>query len=1361
MRTFRFVTGLLLIAPFFIACNNDNSANDTSAAITLPEIIKDRSKNRYTGMREAMEQEYEQTKDVKLGYVPMFRLVNEVYKNELARRSGRQSRVSALTWTERGPTTNSVGPSNGNLRGPANNAVTSGRTRALWFDLNDPSRKTVWLGAVSGGLWKTTDISASPANWTLISDYFDNLAVTAITQDPLNKNILYFGTGEKTFNTDAVRGGGIWKSVDNGNTWNLLPGTQNFWNVSRIVCDAAGNVYVATIGSNGIQRSTDGGVSWTNITPDGLSTRVTELRLSTTGRLHIVCGYLNYPNATPLVPTGHRFTDNPATVGPLTWSEPVTTYPTNYNTELAVAGNILYALPSDANDRTPTIYKSTNGGLTWSPTVSSPPSGASDSQTSPSINVGQGWFDLAIGVDPTNPDIVIAGGLNFFRSENGGVTWSRLSRWVGNQTMYIHADHHAVVWEGSQVIVGTDGGIFYSSDNGTTFTDRNEGVRTKQFYSCAIHPTQTNYFLGGTQDNGTHQLNSPGLGGSVEILGGDGGFVHIDEDEPQFQFGATTRSNYRRSVNGGASWSAVNHSNTFGQFINPTDYDDINNRMYTSAGTTGPGSFIRWENPQTGATFTNVSISAGTSSAVTSLKVSPYTNNRVFFGSSQARVVRVDNAHTNSPSITNISGSNFPSAGNTVSSVNTGTSDDFLIATFSNYGAAVPKVLVSSTGGGTSGWQNITGNLPDIPVRWAMFYPENNDKAILGTEMGIFETDDINGSSTVWVRNSSFPVVRATMLQYRQTDRTLLASTHGRGMWTTVLPLTAPYIRFAGSYTYTSASEGTTASGNGCRNYRDVTIPMRIDAAPAGDATVTLSVADGSTATQGIDFDFTTNGNFVNPSNTLLFANGATANQNIIVRIYNDAEVEAAESFTLTYTVSGTTNAVAAPSSLSYTVNLNDDDVAPTPSLYNGNFNIGPNQTTLINSSPFRANRNRFRAQYLFTAAELLDSSVGMNGEGFIKSMTINVVSKNSTQPFNGFTISLANISATSLNSGFNNTPLTQVYSANYLTVTGENLFTFNFPFYWDGFSNLLVNICYDKPTIEGLPDEVAASLIPAGSGIVVTAYAGLSGFNGCSSNADSITTSRIITTFNAVSGNPIATVAGASRSEYVGGAGAYNFITGFDLISRITSASRNFECVTSSVNSAGNVWQSYFAGQRSQKVIAVNFDGTPQNSSYNLSIYYTAAELGGKDPNTVRIAGTTAAAIGSANSGNTNVYNSSVTNFGSGYVYTATVYGPGLYFLADAAVTPVRELVRTNDLVKLLQNPVSGSISLQIANQSHETIEATLFTTNGQLLQRWNLGRANGNYQLPLKGNNNSSGVYLLRINAGNKTQTIRFVKQ
>lgn len=1306
----------------------------------------------YDGMKEMMMMDMEMTKDVKLGFVPVSRLVNAVDRDNKARMSGSSAlaRLTALSWIERGPTTNVVGPSNGNTRGPSNNAVTSGRTRAIWVDLNDASNKTVWLGAVSGGLWKTTDITASPADWIPVNDFLDNLAVTSICQSPVNKNIMYFGTGEKTFNVDAVRGGGVWKSTDNGVNWTLLPGTQNFWNVSRVLCDAAGNLYVATVGSgSGIQRSTDGGVTWTNITPTlpaGTSTRVTEMRLSSTGRLHIVCGYYN----TSVAAAGHFFTDNPATVTGATWLTPITTYPTQYNVELTVVGNTLYALPANSSYQTPTVYKSTDGGLNWNALPQNLGGGSE-----PTINAGQGWYDLAIGADPANPDIVIAGGLNFYRSENGGASWTQISRWVGTSLNYVHADHHTVVWNGSQVLLGTDGGIFYSNNNGASFVDRNIGVRTKQFYACAIHPTQTNYFLAGAQDNGTHQFTSAGLGGSIEVLGGDGGFVHIDEDEPQFQFGSTTNGNYRRSINNGVSWSGVtNNLSGLGQFINPTDYDDKNNRMYTSAGNGGSGTFIRWDNPQSGSTFTQVSIGGGTTSGITSVKVSPYTNNRVFFGSSQARVVRVDNANLNFPATVNISGSNFPGSGNTVSCVNIGTSDQFLIASFSNYG--VGHVYVTTTGGGTAGWENISGNLPDVPVRWALFYPEDNDKAIIATEMGIFETDDINGSSTVWVRNASFPVVRTNMLQYRQTDRTLLAATHGRGLWTTQLPLAVPYIRFASSYTYTSTAESTTFSGSVCRSYKDITVPMRIDAAPTGNATVTVSVQAGGSATQGVDYEVTTNGSFTTPSNTLTFANGSTANQTITVRVYNDAEMEAAESFVITYAVSGSTNAIAAPSSQVFTVNISDDDVAASPALFSGNFDIGQSQTTLTSNSPFRADRSKFRVQYLFTASEL--SSAGIYAAGYIKSMTINVTTKNSSQPYTGFTISMTNTTATNLSTGFTGGLLTQVYSANYSSVSGTNLFTFTTPFYWDGVSNLLVNICYDKTTTEAVPDEVEATSAPLGTNIRASTWSDAVSTTGCSLNAAFISDSRIITTFNASSGNPIATTAGVNRSEFVGGTGTYNFFSTFDIIGSITEASANFDCVNMSVAAAGNTWQTFVAGPRSQKIVSVSYTGA---GTYKLGLYFTAAELGGKDPSLVRIAGTTAATIGAANSGNSQVYATTYIPFGTGYFYTAAVSGPGLFFLAEANITPVRNTSRTENFVKLLQNPVGSAIPLQVGNPTRVNVEATLFTNSGQVLQRWNLGRADGNYQLSLGKATMPAGVYVLRVDAGNKTQSFKVTKQ
>ncbi|HEY6063471.1 MAG TPA: sialidase family protein, partial [Chitinophagaceae bacterium] len=579
---------------------------DQGIAIENRDIKEDKE----DGIRLAMEQEFEMTKDISLGYVPKYRLINAL-KDLMIQRThpgGRTEGLNTLSWTERGPNTDSTGPSNGNTR--SGNQATSGRMRAIWVDLSDVTNHTVWLGGIDGGLWKTTDISASPATWTLVNDFFADLAIGSICQSPANNSIMYFGTGEKSQSAFfMVQGGGVWKSTDHGVNWSLLPSTTNFFNVSKVLCDGSGNIYVSVIPSifglgstGGIYRSTDGGTSWTDITPTGLSSKVTEMKLSSTGRLHIVCGY-SASSGTPDPAPGYRYTDAPSTVTSATWTSGTGFPSPQYNCELAVSGTTLYALNSNSSFQTPTIYKSTDGGANWAVTTTSPPAAGGTND----LSSGQGWYNLEAVADPSNGDNVILGGLNCYRSTNGGITWAQASVWVGTTGNYIHADQHTGTWNGSQVLIGSDGGIFYSNDGGATFAARNVNLRLKQFYSCAIHPSLTNYFLAGAQDNGTHALNNPGLNGSTEVTGGDGAFVHIDQDEPQYQYGSYVFSQYRRSTDGGSTWSSINYSSSVGQFINPTDYDDGNNKMYTSG---AAGQYIRWEDPHTGSVFTPIAIAA-------------------------------------------------------------------------------------------------------------------------------------------------------------------------------------------------------------------------------------------------------------------------------------------------------------------------------------------------------------------------------------------------------------------------------------------------------------------------------------------------------------------------------------------------------------------------------------------------------------------------------------------------------------------------------------------------------------------------------------------------------------------------------
>jgi len=624
---------------------------------------------------------------------------------------------------------------------------------------------------VDGGLWKTTDITATTATWTLINDFLSNLAIAAICQDPRPgfQNNMYFCTGESYGNADAVQGVGVFKSTDGGATWNFLPSTSAFVSGTRIICDYQGNIYLGTR-NNGLQRSLDGGSTWTNITPTGIGTNVVDLEISSTsgpGRLHVTTGMFN-------TTAGYRYSDNPtsATTGS-GWVSATTPYTTfSQRTEITVLGNVLYALPVNGSYQVPTIWKSTDGGDNWVATTGQPTSGWAS---------GQGWYSLSAGINPTDPDQCIVGGLDTYKTINGGTTWVKISTWASTVGQYVHADQHNLQWwdGGSKLMFACDGGIHFSTDNGVTIRDRNKGLRLKQFYSIAIHPTQTNYFLAGAQDNGVHRLNHPGLDSSIEVTGGDGCYVAIDQNEGQYQFGSYVYNVFRRSTNNGATWSTPVNNQSTGRFVNPWDYDNNANIIY-SCNTTG--TFLRWDNPQTGST-TNVVTATGFTGNVSAVHASPYTANKVYFGmGASGAVFYVNDANVG----TTVTATNITPAGATgyVNCVVTGSSDQHLIATCTNYN--ITNIWVSHNGG--TSWTASDGNLPNMPVRWALFHPDDDNKAYIATETGVWETDLLNGGSTVWVANPTFPNVRTDMIKYRAADRTIAAGTHGRGIFSAIIP---------------------------------------------------------------------------------------------------------------------------------------------------------------------------------------------------------------------------------------------------------------------------------------------------------------------------------------------------------------------------------------------------------------------------------------------------------------------------------------------------------------------------------------------------------------------------------------------
>lgn len=727
------------------------------------------------------------TRDPATGTVPRDRLLKAMEKKtemlELMYAQKTSGAVSGISWVERGP--NNVG----------------GRTRALMYDRNDVANgyKKVWAAGVAGGLWYTNDITATPVIWNKVDDFMDNLAITAIAQSPVNPQTMYFATGEGWGNTDAVRGLGVWKTVNGGATWTRLTSTSNFTLINDILVDSYGNVFIACSG-RGIHRSTDGGLSWNQVL--GTTQNGADLEIAANGDLyasmHSTSGgvYVSRKAThTTNVGSSGTWTDiTPNSSGTITGSNS-----SWRRIELAVApsnANVVYALFSN-NSNCTSIQR--YNGASWSvktiPTIT-------DQGSNSNFARGQAWYDLIAAVDPNDENAVYIGGIDACRSLDGGTTWDQISNWAANTSsdQYVHADHHAYTFKpGSSdtLLMGTDGGLFYTVNAKSSgfmgfpaFVSKNNGYNVTQFYGAAISPTVTNYMLAGAQDNGTQKFNGgSGLVNTSVATGGDGGFCHIDPLNHNLQITSYVYNQYRVSTNGGTSFSTVNLSNNTGGFINPTAFDKNSKILYAAE---NAGKFLRWNNPGSGNSYDVITVNEFSGGQVTTVTVSPVTANRVYFGLSNGNVVYVDNANTGTGTKTGVL-LKFSFEQAAVSGIYIDpNNENRIIISSSNYG--VENVAYTSDALGVSPtWISADGNLPDMPVRNVMFDPRSNNMAIIATELGVWSTDNLNGLNTDWQpTNSGLANVRVDQLLYRASDRTLVAATHGRGLFTAIVPTTIP-----------------------------------------------------------------------------------------------------------------------------------------------------------------------------------------------------------------------------------------------------------------------------------------------------------------------------------------------------------------------------------------------------------------------------------------------------------------------------------------------------------------------------------------------------------------------------------------
>ncbi|MBK9448004.1 MAG: PKD domain-containing protein [Bacteroidetes bacterium] len=672
-----------------------------------------------------------------------------------------------LYWDERGPT--GIG----------------GRTRAIMWDPN--STNGFFAGGVGGGLWHTDDVTVGSPNWTQVSPLFSNVAATCINYDPTNPMVMYYGTGEGWFNVDALRGAGVWKSTNGGMNWSQLSSTTGnaFYYCQGILVTNSGVLYVATKG--GLQRSTDGGVTFTKVLGSGVGATndwMTDIDIAGNGDLFVgVNGSGIYKSAGTLGATQ-------GTAG--TWTRLTTNFGSGYG-RVEVAASMsnsayVYAVCEVGNANTD-IFRTTNGGLTWAATTAQPVAGAYN--FGDDITNGQAWYDLSLGVDPSDHQVVYVGGINQHRTTNGGSSWTLLTDAYGFG-QYIHPDQHSVAFNATnpqKLVFGNDGGIWYSSNRGTTVSEHNNNFNVTQYYSCAIDPRAgRNRIIGGAQDNGSTMVDAPGISAGIELTGSDGGYVAINAIYPDTMFTTTQYATVRRSRNGGNTFQSItnpslNENNTL--FINPMEIS-VTNPNYLFQGST-----VLWMHPSSAtgsaAGWRQITSSLGTNVTAIGPGYNPST---VVYFAAGGRVYRIANCATANSSTVPATVNPTGLGSGYINCVMVNPNDNnHIVVTFSSYGVAHRVVECRNADQGANAvWKVLTGDLPDLPCNWAVIEPNNPNGLLVGTDLGIFRCSDITlpANAIRWTpENMGMGIPRVEQIRARYSDKMVFLSTHGRGFYST------------------------------------------------------------------------------------------------------------------------------------------------------------------------------------------------------------------------------------------------------------------------------------------------------------------------------------------------------------------------------------------------------------------------------------------------------------------------------------------------------------------------------------------------------------------------------------------------
>jgi PKD repeat protein len=739
-----------------------------------------------------------------------------------------------------------------------------GRLNVIGFHPTDPNK--IYAGAPAGGLWQSDD---GGNTWVTHTDSLATLGVSAIVVDFSNPSKILIGTGDR--DAGDAPGLGVYKSMNGGLTWTASTTGMGNKTVGRMIQHPANAQIFLAATSGGIFRSTDGGTTW--VSTQGGNFKDIHFKTDDPNVVFAAAGadfYRSANNGTSFVKITAGLTGGQRATIAVTPANP----------------SYVYVLQSDGSSGFKGLYRSTDAGLTFSTRSTSP--NILDWSCDGSDTGGQGWYDLALAADPLNADIIYAGGVDVWKSSNGGTTWFINSHWYGGCSVpSVHADCHFLGYSpvDGKLYAGNDGGCWVTSNGGTNWTDRTVGMTIGQIYKLGQSATIKNKVINGFQDNGTYTLSPTGW---LATGGGDGMECAIDYENPAYTYHTVYYGEIYRKYNNGSevhiAGEGVNGITEGGAWVTPFCLSQADHQ----------GMFVGYKNiwrsnKVTSGTITWTKISnnlANSNAADMSDVEHSSVNPNIFYAArSDNKFFRSDNCLAASPTWYELGGY-LPTTG-TPSDIETHPTDENIV--YITLGNGVYK----SADKGFS-WMNITGNLPAVSKNTIVYYRNAPEGLYVGTDAGVYYKDL---TTTGWLPFSQgLPVNgRITELDiYYDNDSVsqdaIRASTYGRGLWSSDLYHTLPMADFTTGETlvpigcavdFTDISTGIPtyfqwSFQGGTPATSNLKNPFDIVYSTPGTYQVKLKVWNEFGA------DSVTKVNYITVSNTLLPVVGFTADQFVL-----------------------------------------------------------------------------------------------------------------------------------------------------------------------------------------------------------------------------------------------------------------------------------------------------------------------------------------------------------------------------------------------------------------------------------------------------------------------------------------------